>query len=82
MDCLQVRRVLLLYIYEEKLSEEDIALLESHLCSCPLCNRELANLRRTLKLINGVSFNYPTSEASKARILNRIEANGWFEEGI
>ncbi len=82
MDCLQVRRVLLLYIYQEKLSEEDMELVESHLCNCPCCNRELDSLRETIRLINRVELRFPPSEELKARIYNRIESNGWFEQSI
>ena len=48
MDCNQVRRVLLLYLYKEKLCEEDVELVEGHLYQCPCCRREFDSLRETL----------------------------------
>lgn len=51
MDCKQLRKKLLLYLYGE-LTEKDILPLKSHLKTCRRCKAEFHSLRNTMRLIS------------------------------
>jgi hypothetical protein len=80
MTCKEINNLLPAYL-EDILSLEEKKSIESHLASCPLCKKALADLKKTERLVKGLGEVEPPPFFEQ-RIMARVREEAGQEKGL